>query len=316
MQEKKVKERKETKSVAEKKKLTRNDLILIIVASVLLVAIAVSVTLAIVSYVRKNTPVDFLNDNLDRYININEEDYRGYKIEINVPAPGNIELQHDIITQLAKHKGSLLNEGKYSTDETIDPGDKAYIWYTGYEIDENGKRIDLAGTSNFGDSSADEITVGLSDLVVGFDLALVGKIPADYSTFKKITFGSVAEGDVAYLTATYVLETGDYYENVGRRRDAFSWNVAMDETLTEADVTVEELEGDGYVWEQPRIRLHVPCYKAPYSCCTYPRKTYEPFGDRQYVTHAQTIALEPYGCTNLRVTYFPRADLAGKEKKN
>ena len=96
---------------------------------------------------------------------------------------------------------------------------------------------------------------------------------------------------------------------MGRRRDAFNWNVALDETLTAADVTVEEVEGEGYVWEQPRILLHTHCYKAPYACCTYPRKTYEPFGDRQHVTERLPLTLVPYGCTNLRVTYFPRADL-------
>ena len=104
-------------------------------------------------------------------------------------------------------------------------------------------------------------------------------------------------------------DTGDYYENVGRRRDAFNWNVALDEALTAAEVTVEEVEGEGYVWEQPRILLHTHCYKAPYACCTYPRKTYEPFGDRQHVTERLPLTLVPYGCTNLRVTYFPRADL-------
>ena len=108
-------------------------------------------------------------------------------------------------------------------------------------------------------------------------------------------------------------DTGDYSENVGRRRDAFSWNVALDENLCGADVTVEEVDSEGYVWEDPPIRLHTRCYKAPYSCCTYPRKTYEPFGDRQYVTHELPLTLVPYGCTNLRVTYFPRADLSEKK---
>lgn len=108
-------------------------------------------------------------------------------------------------------------------------------------------------------------------------------------------------------------DTGDYYENVGRRRDAFTWNVAVDENLTPDDVTVEEVDADGYVWENPRILLHTKCYKAPFYCSNYPRKTYEPFAARQYVTYELPLTLVPYGCTNLRITYFPRADLESRE---
>ena len=101
----------------------------------------------------------------------------------------------------------------------------------------------------------------------------------------------------------------DPHENIGNRRYAYTWNVAMDEALCPEDVSVEERITHGYAWEDPPIRLRVPCYKAPYLYATYPHRSFEPIGARQFVTEKQEITLEPYGCTNLRVTYFPLADL-------
>ena len=36
-------------------------------------------------------------------------------------------------------------------------------------------------------------------------------------------------------------------------------------------------------------------------------RTFEPFGDKQSVTEEMNLTLVPYGCTNLRITYFPKA---------
>ena len=72
---------------------------------------------------------------------------------------------------------------------------------------------------------------------------------------------------------------------------------------------MEELPANGYVWENPPIRLHTHCYKAPYMFPVYPHKTYETNEAYQYVTDRLPLVLEPYGCTNLRITYFPKADL-------
>ena len=66
----------------------------------------------------------------------------------------------------------------------------------------------------------------------------------------------------------------------------------------------------GYVWEEPPILLHTHCYKAPYLVPNYPHKTFEPYDEYMEVTHRLPLTLVPYGCTNLRVTYFPKADLS------
>lgn len=104
-------------------------------------------------------------------------------------------------------------------------------------------------------------------------------------------------------------DANDAHERLGRRRDQITWNVAIDENLKAEDVTIEELEEDGYVWEKPMIRLHTHCYKAPHLFPPYPQTTYEPYGEYQAVTERLPLVLEPYGCTNLRITYFPKAKL-------
>lgn len=104
-------------------------------------------------------------------------------------------------------------------------------------------------------------------------------------------------------------DCADAHERFGLRSGQYSWNIALDEDITSDDIQVELLNENGYVWETPPIKLRTHCYKAPYMCAPYEGKTFEPFGKYQYVTDRQELVLEPYGCTNLRITYFPRANL-------
>ena len=92
--------------------------------------------------------------------------------------------------------------------------------------------------------------------------------------------------------------------------DTIDWNVAIDEHLPPEAVRVEEIEPEGYVWENPPIRLHVPLYKAKYSFPTYAGRNLEPYEKPIAVQgEAQERELVPYGCTNLRMTFLYRAKL-------
>lgn len=136
-------------------------------------------------------------------------------------------------------------------------------------------------------------------------------IPEIWEAIKGNPTTPLPDGWSWYNVKPYYKEPdGDLYERPARRRDAYTWNVAIDEDLKPEDIEIEYLDERGYVWENPMIRLHTHCYKAPYLTATYPTLTLEPFKDKQFVTEKIPLVLEPYGCTNLRITYFPRADLS------
>ncbi len=102
----------------------------------------------------------------------------------------------------------------------------------------------------------------------------------------------------------------DVYDDMGMRRQLISWNVALDEDLAPEQVQVELCDTPGYPWEVPKVKLRLPGFKAPYSYPPYPNRTFEPYGENGhvYVTDPLELELVPFGCTALRIAYFPRAE--------
>lgn len=97
-----------------------------------------------------------------------------------------------------------------------------------------------------------------------------------------------------------------FYEKPGYTRELITWNIALDEH--DVKVTEEVLPDRGYVWENPPVRLKVTGYKAPFAFAPYPNKTQEYQVPLQTVTRPVDVTLVPFGCTALRITYFPRCD--------
>ncbi len=109
------------------------------------------------------------------------------------------------------------------------------------------------------------------------------------------------------------VECADAHERLGIRRDKFPWSVAVNENLSKKDMKLEFCNTDGYPWDKPYIKLHVPAYKAPLLNAPYAQRTFEPFGEKVEVTETTELTLVPYGATNLRITYFPRANVKSAE---
>ena len=86
------------------------------------------------------------------------------------------------------------------------------------------------------------------------------------------------------------------------------WAKAIGDQVLPSHITVEEHEVDGYVWENPPISLQVPLYHAPYVYMTTASRTHETWEiPARTVGEAQMCKLVPHGCTNLRITFLPRA---------
>ena len=169
----------------------------------------------------KEAKLDYLEDNLDKYLEIDREDYAGYEIKVDITKPGERELENKILSLLAENRGKLLYDGMYQHDKPLSAGDKAYIRFAAYTLDENGKRNEL-GITNYDAAkpleyivgSNNEITLGMDEnspsfvFPIGFDLGLVGKSPLDCTEFEASSKGNVRDSDIVYATATFVYENG------------------------------------------------------------------------------------------------------------
>ena len=107
----------------------------------------------------------------------------------------------------------------------------------------------------------------------------------------------------------------ELYESLSRVREKTVWNVAVNERMTSDSIKITEKEDTGYVWSNPMVTMKLEGYKAPLAYAPYIDRTAELYGEYQDVTHPVTLELVPYGCTNLRITYFPRANMKNMQNK-
>ena len=109
-----------------------------------------------------------------------------------------------------------------------------------------------------------------------------------------------------------------WYEAIPKRNmaDAFefyynaSFAKAIDEHVKTEDIKIVEHDTEGYVWEEPPVTLEVPLYHAKYAYMFLSQKMNEAIEVPIRVEGNMTLCkMVPYGCTNLRITYLPRADV-------
>ena len=219
-------------------KMTKKQLIFTVVASVLIVAIVAAIVIWAVSILTDDGSVDYMKDDLSKYITISEDDYSGVVVDGPFAEYSEDQLERRIYELLTLNKSEEpLHNGLGTKNIAITLGDVVSLYFRGYTLDENGKQVEFAGNHNFTSDSPTllEIGTGLmiddsttkSYFIPGFDTALLGVVPNEITQFKKITEGNVEFGDVVYLTYTafYPDNSGTYRQVSCERIDLLDENL-------------------------------------------------------------------------------------------
>ncbi len=93
------------------------------------------------------------------------------------------------------------------------------------------------------------------------------------------------------------------------RLDDHKWNFATTKEKLEKSIKVNETAISGFLWENPCINITVEGWHAPYLFNHYTPRTHELYGKKTPVSFEKEVTLVPFGCTNLRITCFPIAEV-------
>ena len=203
----------------------RNGIIITVVAAVLIVAAVAGLCAVIISAIIKGGKVDYLKDDLSKYINISKEDYTGIEIDVPLVEYSDAMLTAEINKLIVKNKSEKAEHDGYGiTSAPIALGDVISFIYRVYTVDENGKQTEIPGYCNFNDDNKATLEIGSQNgWFLGFEESLLGVVPQDNDNFKKINAGTVTADDVIYLSYTAYYPTGAAtsasYERIDLSRD-------------------------------------------------------------------------------------------------
>ena len=183
---------------------TNNKLGRSVVASLLLFVI-LSLTFCVTGCKKK---FDYLEADLDEYIEFTE-DYKNYKIEVDIAKPHDIDVDVAILNMLYtdRDEEAKYNGGVVTSPITITSGDEVQIWYRGYLLDDEGEELVVNGMCNFSGNAASSLAIGSNSFVPGFEYNMIGKNTGDYSKFNKITEGEIKDNYIVYVSYSRVKGT-------------------------------------------------------------------------------------------------------------
>lgn len=210
------KSRAELIAEAEKKaKRTRLALIIFAISAVLIIS-AVIVVSAILSK-RAKEILRPMEDNLNKYISISEDDYKNFPVTIKSEPIDELAVENALIQALyaAKSPDTEQGSGIHNISGTepkraLAAGDIVYAYYLGYYLDEAGRKIYFDGSSNLGATSSDKKRIGIGEgnLYTGFELGLIGKNPWSFDAITLKNGGKVEAGDAVCFTMTAMYSDG------------------------------------------------------------------------------------------------------------
>ncbi len=163
---------------------------------------------AVLSLTACSAGINYTKDDLGKYIELSAEDYKSFARDPDFNKPTDAEINRQIMNLLYKNRADKAEyNGGNVTNLPISVGDTVWLYYRGYTLGEDGRQYDIDGACNFfiGLSS---LGIGSLEFVPGFEESLIGINPKDYERFELIDSGSVAEGDIVYLSYEAILPNG------------------------------------------------------------------------------------------------------------
>ena len=185
--------------VEETKRLDATRIFLIIFAAVALVGILTSVVFALIPTFKKDKSLDYIKDDLSKYVSVPSALYTSYNVTVDIPTVSDRDVDFKILNLLCTHKITPETPVANIPGITVGAGDVANIYYRGYTLSEDGTKNYFDGGCNFNDSIY-ALEIGSGKFIPGFEYNLVGKNQKDYATMTKITSGNTQAGDIVYLT--------------------------------------------------------------------------------------------------------------------
>lgn len=228
--------------VNEKKKKNGTEIFLIVFAIIAVLGIVASIVIGIIVSSKKNKVFDYMKDDLSKYITVSG-DYKNFTVEVNTDPVEDIDIEHEILKAIYKNRNEKPEDGgKGFLNVPISAGDIATIYYRGYTL-EDGKRVDFDGGCNFSGSPT-QLGIGSGQFMTGFELGLIGKNPAEYSSLKIMNnSGKIGKDDKIFIVYTKSLNdktttsvaTAIVDLSLGKDEIDKKWGTLFYSSITEAD---------------------------------------------------------------------------------
>jgi len=202
-------------------------------AVVLALGIAFLIWFLVHNY-KQDPRFDYLESDLNGYVDFSPEDYKSYKVEIDIAEPhrkkkdegGKLTGVSDVevaIMNLLCSKSELIDDAAQSLTATVEMGDTVYVRFRGYRLDSEGKMQHLAGLSDFTNAEPTKIAIGNNTLsMIGLDLGLIGVDP-EYANrgisavVSAALMRMLSDGNIEYAETNLNLETNYSIQNQWKR---------------------------------------------------------------------------------------------------
>lgn len=206
----------ETTLTDSAKKYNGARVFVLVFAIVSVVAILGAIIASAIISAFRSEKIDYLNDDLSKYIYIAPEDYRSYDVYANVDPIDELAVEDSIMQMLYTYRESgfafdgqwLVNLPRNADGEVtrlLSIGDVVEYRYRAYLLRGDGSREDLGqGFCNLDSEEPIELTIGEGTTYLGFEYGFIGKDHGEYSGMSVVTDRAIEEGDLIKLTYSKV----------------------------------------------------------------------------------------------------------------